>query len=347
MTDRQPQSIVILRLGALGDVCLTIPLINLLRRHLPQTKIYWIISRGMVGLISGLEGVEFIVVEKPHRLKDYLEFRKLMINYHFDVALLPQATLRTNLLIPLIPAKLKYGYDKLHSRDLQRIFVNRIVPAKAEHLLDSFLRFAEPFGILDKTVEWNIPLDHDEIKFAQQKLPSFDGKWLAICAATSKEERNWFVERYVEVIEKVSQQYAVKVVLVGGPSELEKWMGEQIASQCSVDCLNLIAGTNLKQLVAVLQRSDLLLSPDTGPLHIAQAVGTPVVGLYAVAPAEKTGPYFSQSLVINKFTEAVKTFLNKDPKTISWHDRVHNRDAMKLITVDEVVAKIIEVIRKD
>ncbi len=100
--------------------------------------------------------------------------------------------------------------------------------------------------------------------------------------------------------------------------------------------------SSLKRLTALLDEVDVLLSPDTGPLHIAQAMGTPVVGLYAVAPPEKTGPYFSQRWVVNKYPLAVKTILKKDPAKVSWHERVHSSNAMKLIEVSEVVSKLDE-----
>ena len=128
--------------------------------------------------------------------------------------------------------------------------------------------------------------------------------------------------------------------MVGGLSALEKAMAREISNQLEALPLNLVGKSSLKQLTALLGEVDVLLSPDTGPLHIAQAMGTPVVGLYAVAPPEKTGPYFSQQWVVNKFPEAVKTILGKDPAKISWRERVHSREAMALITVDEVKHKL-------
>lgn len=334
-----PKSIAILRLGALGDICLTIPLVRTLQKHLPQAKIYWIISKGLHSFVEGLEGVEFIVIDKPKSLKDYWRCYRLFREHPFDVLLMPQATMRANLLSLLIRAKEKYGYERLHSRDNQQFFVNHKVPALPEHLLESFLRFAEPFGITEKVINWQLPLTESDWQWAKQQL-NLPGKWLAICPAASKTERNWFVDRYVQVVNQLSQRWQFNVVLIGGPSALEKQMAKEIGDQLKVPYVDLVGKSSLKKLAAVIGCTDALISPDTGPAHIATAMRIPVVGLYAVAPAEKTGPYFSQQWTVNKFAQAVQTISHKDPAKVWWHERVHSAEAMKLISVEDVLEKL-------
>ncbi|MCB1828436.1 MAG: glycosyltransferase family 9 protein, partial [Coxiellaceae bacterium] len=154
-----------------------------------------------------------------------------------------------------------------------------------------------------------------------------------------KAERNWDFSRYAEVIKVLRKRWDFKVVLVGGPDPLSRQASEQIEQGIAGGCLNLTGKSSLKQLIAILKYSDALITPDTGPAHIADALGTPVVGLYAVAPPEKTGPYHSLQWVVNKYPEAVRTILQKDPATVSWRQRVHDNAAMQLIQVDDVVTK--------
>lgn len=324
-------------------MCLTVPLVHLLQKYLPHVEIHWIIGRLLYDFVEGLPRVKFIVVDKPKSIKDYWRCYQQLKSYFFDVLLVPQATLRSNFLCLLTKAKIKYGYGKLHSRDLQHLVVDRTVVSKQEHLLESFLRFAEPFGITDKTINWQLPVNVNDRAWAKQKIDKHLGKWLAICPAASKKERNWFSERYSEVVNKLKKNWNFNVVLVGGLSTLEKKMACKISNQLKAPHLNLVGKSSLKQLTALLGEVDVLLSIDTGPLHIVQAMGIPVVGLYAVSSPEKTGPYFSQQWVVNKFPEAVKTILGKDPEKISWHERVHSRKAMALITVDEVKHKLEQV----
>lgn len=334
------KSIAILRLGAIGDICLTIPLVKTLQKQLPQAEIFWIISRGLYPFVEGLEGVKFIIVDKPKSLKDYWRCYRMLSQYHFDALLIPQATMRANLLSLMIKARVKYGYDRLHSRDGQRFFIHRKVRALPEHLLDTFMRFAEPFGAVEKNIDWTLPLAESDWEWAEQQLAGHTGKWLAICPAASKPERNWFVDRYVSVINELSQHWTFNVVFVGGSSPLEKQMAQEISEKIAVPSVNVVGKTSLKQLAAVLGCVDALISPDTGPAHIASALQVPVVGLYAVAPAEKTGPYFSAEWTVNEFPQAVRTILKKDPAKVWWHERVHSQEAMKLITVEAVLEKL-------
>ena len=333
-------SIGILRLGALGDICLTVPLVRILQKHLPKIEIYWIISRSLYPLVEGLSNVKFIIIDKPKSIVDYWHCYHQLKPYYFDALLVPQATLRSNILCSLTKAKVKYGYGNLHSRDFQHWFVNKTVTTKPEHLIDSFLRFAEPFGIFDKEISWQLPVGNNDREWAKSRFAFSSKKWLAICLSASKDERNWLSERYTAVVNQLKKRWGFNVVLIGGGSPLEKKMAQEISEKLRDPCLNLVGKSSLKQLSALLDKVDVLLSPDTGPVHIAQAMGTSVVGLYAVAPPERTGPYFSKQWVINKYPLAVKTLLKKDPKKVGWYKRVHSSEAMKLITVEEVVAKL-------
>jgi heptosyltransferase I len=102
--------------------------------------------------------------------------------------------------------------------------------------------------------------------------------------------------------------------------------------------LDLVGKTNLRQLAALLGQVDALLAPDTGPLHIAQAMKKPVVGLYAVAPSKKTGPYLEPQWTVDVFAEAAATILGRE--RMGWRQRVHDERALRLITVEAVVGKI-------
>ena len=144
------------------------------------------------------------------------------------------------------------------------------------------------------------------------------------------------------MIDGCIQRWDVNVVLTGGSSERQHNFGEEVLKRVGKRqrVLNLIGQTNPKQLAAVLAKVKVLVAPDTGPVHIATAVGTPVVGLYAVAPPELSGPYHSQHLVVNRFPEAVRTILGKDPERVPWKTRVKSSRAMALITVEDVFAKL-------
>jgi heptosyltransferase I len=137
-------------------------------------------------------------------------------------------------------------------------------------------------------------------------------------------------------------------VLTGGPSSIEvQFAAEVLAAVKGKDAVaNLVGKTTPKQLAAVLARSRALVAPDTGPVHIATAMGTPVVGLYAVAPSKLSGPYLSGELVIDRYPDAVRTILRRDPAGVPWGTRVHTQKAMELIQVTDVLDKLSVLVKR-
>jgi heptosyltransferase I len=337
------KSLALFRLSAIGDVVMMVPVIRSLQDTYPNIKITWITSPMAHQLLDGLSGVDFLVIDKPTSLSTYLDCRTQLRPYKFDVLLAAQASLRANLIYPLIKAPIKIGFDKVRSRDAHGLFVNRRVDFAKEHLLDGFMRFSQYLGVDTKTPRWDMPIDAVHHAFAAQQLSIKEGPWLAINPMASKRERDWFVDRYVDVIDQAVARWGVNVVLTGGPGDTEKAFSQSIADRTKADCLVLTGQTNLKQLAALLAAVDVLLAPDTGPVHIATAMGTKVIGLYAVAPSLLSGPYCSKDWVIDKYPQAVEKFLKEDPASVAWGTRVHTQDAMGLITVDDVIGKLGEV----
>lgn len=331
--------IAIVRLSALGDVTLTIPLIRTLRAAYPRARLTWITSPLAFALLEGLPGVEFIVIDKPATLGDYRALARRLRGRRFDALLALQANFRVNLIYPLINAQIKLGFDLRRAREGQWLFTNQRIPFTAEHLLDSFLAFARALGAKHSLMIWDLPLGASDYAFADQQL-SGEEPFLAVNPAASKPERNWSVEGYAAVLRSAQARWNVSVVLTGGSNPDEIALGKRIAELLHGRVIDLIGKTTPKQLAAVLKHCDCLLAPDTGPAHIAVAVGTPVVGLYAVAPPELSGPCFYPDLVVNKYPQAVSTLLRRDPATVPWNTRVHDPRAMALIQPDDVLEKL-------
>jgi len=335
--------IAILRLSALGDVCMVVPVIRTIQKAIPHAHITWFISRPAFELVKGIDGVEFVVVDKPRNPFDYLKLRKQFKNAHFDVLLAMQAALRTNLIYPFIHAPIKIGFDKKRARDGQRWFTNVQIPFAKQHLMDSFLSFVEVLGIKEKVIKWDLPISKDDREWAKQKLPEGDGPLLVINPAASKAERNWPAQRYADII-KLMHQRGVRILLTGGPHPVEQALITEIKQHLDFPVSDRSGQTSPSQLAALLELANCILAPDTGPVHMAVAMGTPVVGLYAVAPAWLSGPYLQREIAIDKYDEAVVDILKKDPATVPWGTRVHSMDAMALISVAEVEEALVRVL---
>ncbi|HEY9031824.1 MAG TPA: glycosyltransferase family 9 protein [Kangiella sp.] len=338
--------VALVRLSAIGDCTLVLPVVRALLRQQPELQLHWIIGKAAYTLLknSTHPRLHFIPIDKPNSIADYRTFKKKLASIPFDAVLAMQASARANLIYPLLNCPRKIGFDKIRARDWQWLFTNERITFAEEHLHDSFKRFAEQLthSRLEVTTDdWLIQLsDQSRQSTLEFKLPEH---FVVINPAASKLERCWSVNSYVQLVKEIKQQYDLPVVLTGGPDKLDHDLAQEIKSQ--IEVINCVGKTNLQELAATLQNAKVCIAPDTGPAHIANAVGIPVVGLYAVAPSKLSGPYLNQAYTLDKFEQAVKQFLGKEVSQIAWRTRVHSRQAMDLISVDEVMVKLDTILR--
>jgi heptosyltransferase I len=134
----------------------------------------------------------------------------------------------------------------------------------------------------------------------------------------------------------------MQVLVTGGPSEIERAYGERIASLAKTPVKDLVGQTSLKQLLALLGRATVLVSPDSGPVHMATAAGTPVIGLYATTNPDRAGPYLSQRWRVDRYPDALKKFDAKTPEDAPWGTRVRDPEAMECISIADVTGRLDE-----
>ncbi len=337
-------SIVVVRFSALGDVSLVIPAVQCLQRSFPNATITWITSPLAYSLLQGLQGVKFEIHDKPRSLADYRAFYKTYSKRNFDVVLEMQANLRINLLYPALHAPLKIGFDRTRAREGQWLFSNQRILFVNSHLADSFLAFAAQLGADISEPDFKLPIAEADQAWARAHLQNLPRPLIAIHPFASKQERNWIFDRYIDVIHAASSKWHAGIVLTGGNSLKEKSYCTQLAAVSPGNTLNLCGQTSPKQLAAVLSQVNVLIAPDTGPVHLARAMNTPVIGLYAVASPALSGPYGAQQFIVNQYPEAVRKFLGKDPAHMPWNTRVHHADAMALIQTEDVLFQLSKIL---
>ena len=332
--------IAVVRFSALGDVVMVSAAVRALQQSFPAATVTWITSPLAYALLKGMPGVNFEVFEKPRSLTDYRAFYRAFRHRRFDVVLAMQANLRINLLYPALHARVKIGFDRTRAREAQWLVCNRRIPYVNSHLTDSFLSFVETLSGSPALANWSLPIDASDLEWAREQLQALPKPWVAIHPHASKAERNWLPQRYEEVLTQTVAHWNCGVVLTGGKSEAELALCEQLALLAPDSVLNLCGKSTLKRLAAVLSLADVLIAPDTGAVHIARAVGTPVVGLYAVASPKLTGPYGQMKYCVDRYPQAVEKYLGKDADQVPWNTRVHHPDAMALIEVSDVMAQL-------
>lgn len=338
------QSICILRLSAIGDVTHVLPVVNAIRTQQPQARITWIIGKLEARLLARFPDVEFIAFDKKGGLIAVKALRKALKGRRFDVLLHMQVAARANLLSMLIKAPLRIGWDKPRWRDRHQWFINRSVRSVPhQHQVDGFLEFASALGGDTGAPQWNLPISDDDQRWADETLaegPDAGKPVLMISPCSSHPLRNWAAERYAMVANHAIEKLGMRVVLVGGPSALEIETGKAIESAMPHAPQNLIGKDTLTRSVALLKRASIVLSPDSGPAHLASAVGTPVLGLYAATPSRRSGPYNSLDLCVDKYAEAALKFRRKAPGQLRWGHRIEEPEVMDLISVEKVIAKL-------
>ena len=156
--------------------------------------------------------------------------------------------------------------------------------------------------------------------------------------------RNWTIEGYAAIADLAQTKHGLQVVFTGGPSEQEKDFGTKIQASMKTQAINLIGQLNLKQLLAVIKKSQAVISPDSGPAHMATTVDVPAISLFSTSNPDFTGPYKSKDWVVNKYPEALKKYNDTDINRAPWGQRVRNPEAVELITVNDIDQKLSQLV---
>lgn len=325
-----------MRLSAIGDVCHAVSMVTRIRRTRPDIKIVWVIGKIEHALVKGIDGVEFIVFDKKGGKPAIQQLKQQLGNRQFVALCMMQVALRANWVSRHIKADIRLGFDKTHSKEGHSLFINqRIAPQQHPHVLEGFHAFADALGIpkLDK-LYWDVPIADKDRALAQQ-ISAQLGPYMVICPAASKLERSWTVEGYADIA-NYCHELGYTPVLCGGPGPLDKNLAEQIQQASHQQFLSYVGQTSLIQMLAILDNASFVVSPDTGPAHMATMVDTPVIGLYAHSNPRRTGPYLSQALVVNAYDGHIKQQKGKDWSSLKWGTRAKGENLMTTIKVEQV-----------
>ena len=333
-----PLSLCLLRLSALGDVTHVVPLVRTLRAAWPHVPLHWVIDRGGQKLLEGLEGVVFHVYDKRSGLAGMRALHRQLPPGGFDVLLQMQVALRANVLSAFVPARRRIGYDHARSRDLHGLFINQRIPDRPGiHVLDAIGSFCEPLGLRQTRVEWNLPVPVEAREWARAQWPADDTPTLVISPCSSHARRNWYPDRYAAVADHAVTR-GWRVVLCGGRSDLERSTTDAILAAMRAPALDLVGKDTLKQLPALLERADLVMTPDSGPMHIANAMGTRVLGLHAASNPLRSGPYSDVRYCVDRYDAAARKFLGKSATELRWGTKIEFDGVMELVGVDDAIA---------
>jgi heptosyltransferase I len=343
---RVPATVCIVRLSAIGDCCHTLAIIRTLQDAWPETKFTWIIGSTEFALLGSIPNIEFFVLDKSKGFNSLRNLHRKLRNRSFDLLLHMHPSMRANIASLQLRADRRLGFDRQRAKDLQWLFCNEQIEAHSrQHVMDSFFGFAEKFQLTQQLLRWDIPMSDQDIKFADQYI-SGDLPTVVISPCSSMlrgrqlNYRNWLPERYAAVADHAADRWRASVIFTGGNSAAEQTVTKEILSHCKNPPINLVGKTSLHQLLALLSKASVLICPDSGPGHMATAVATPVIGLFASTNPDRAGPYLSREWLVNEYPDALRADCGLSVEDAKWGQRIHSAKAMERIQVGQVTATL-------
>ena len=336
----------VLRLSALGDCCHALSVVQNLRKEFPDSEITWIIGKTEHQLFKGLKEIKFIVIDKSNLLRSLTNCFFQLRKRKFDVLLNLHASANANLASLCVRAERKIGFDKERARDGQNWFCTESIPAiPNQHVVEGMMCFLKHLHIEGSLPKWE-PLVLKPEENHMRRYINTETQTCVISPCSSqrygdKYNRSWQPANFIEIIKYLSEKKGIQTIITGGTSAIEKKYLEIFNSQdLGQNIINLMGETTIREMAALIKMSDFILSPDSGPAHIATIMGKPVIGLYAMSNPDRTGPYKSRQLVVNRYPDALFHFLGKSVAEVKWGQKVKSSEAMELIQPADVIEKI-------
>lgn len=298
-----PDNICIVMMSAVGDAVHVLPVINALKRENPKTRITWVLQPGPAALVRGHRSLDEIVVfDRAHGLGAFADVAADLAKRRFDLVMNLQVYFKAGLVTAFTQAPVKLGFDRARARDFNWLFTNRkIAPSPVQHVQDQYFEFLTALGVSPAPLEWDLGPWPDEREWQRRFTSSIQRPIASIVVATSKPEKDWIPERWAEVTDGLHERFGMQVVLVGGKSDREL-AAERIVMDRAKNKPRSQLGSGLRNLVSILDASALVLSPDTGPLHMAVALDRPVISLMGYTNPKRTGPYRRfQDLIVDAY----------------------------------------------
>jgi heptosyltransferase I len=292
MIDVPLRRICIVMMSAVGDAVHVLPVINALKRHSPEAHITWILQPGPAALVRGHRSVdEILIFDRSKGIRAFAEIRRALASRDFDLVINLQVYFKAGIVTQFTRARVKLGFDRARARDFNWLFTtHRIPPHEPQHVQDQYFEFLTALGVPHEPVEWDLGPYPDERAWQREFFSRFERPTASLVVATSKPQKDWLPERWAQVVDALWHDFDLQPMLVGGRSARELH-AEQAIMQHARQRPHSALGSGLRHLVGILDGSALVLSPDTGPLHMAVALDRPVVSLLGYTNPKRTGPY--------------------------------------------------------
>lgn len=295
----QPKKILIILHGSIGDVTRALPLAGALRKAFPSAFIAWSIEPASLPLLQGNDAIdEILLFDRPHWRQTIGAFLADVRRRKFDLVLDLQRHLKSGLISRWTGASQRLGFHRRDSKELNWIFNNLRIEPYGDRIskLEHYGKFADYLGIERAPLEWDFHLTAAELNCVEKHLFGVSASFAVLFIGTRWQSKQWFTGQMAECAQALRHEYDLDIVLLGGKEDRE--IARQAVAESQVKLTNLAGLTSLREAIGVIERATLAVGPDTGLMHIAAAVRTPVISLWGATSPERTGPYGFEDLII-------------------------------------------------
>jgi len=338
-------NILIVKMSAVGDIIHTLPALHAMRKYYPDAHIAWLVEEAASDLVAGHEAVDRVLVSGRKRwvrgllgsgslesIKEACRFVQKLRNTNYDLIFDFQGLLKSGVLIGLTKGRRKIGFDKgMEHMEQSYWFLNERVPAVSmeHHALLRNMMLLAALGIRSTEIVFNLPVLDWHRDGANDLLArhgvSQDRRLVAIHPVAKWETKLWDNQKFSTLADRLIEEFGAKVIFTG--SRKDRTMIQMIMSDMKGQAANLAGETTLITLAALYEKTDVLISPDTGPMHLAAAVGTPVVSLFGPTAPWRTGPFGPGHQIVRAELECSPCFKRT----------CRTKDCMKQISVELVL----------
>jgi len=294
VTDRLPAKVLIVRLGAIGDVVNAQVVANAIREARPDVRVGWVVHDLSRPLLEGHPAVDRVHLwRRGSGLGGLRAVARELRAEGYGLVLDLQRIAKSGLLARMAGAERIVGFDRARSKELAWLLpTERIAPGRpGTHMLEWYLEFVDHLGLPRPRVPRRLPHDEAAVSWAEAELRTLGGAPVLLNLGASKPPNRWAPARFGELAATLARELDAPIGLTGGPEDFA--LVERVRAAAGVDAIarSWTGATSLLQLAELARRARLFVSCDTGPMHLAAAVGTPVVALFGPADPRRTGPW--------------------------------------------------------
>jgi heptosyltransferase I len=331
MAITEPRNILIIKPSSIGDVVHTWPIWNLLRRHYAKARISWLVTPACAGIIDGLPNLRLLRFERrgwarawysPSAAGDLIRFCRDLRRDHYDLVLDVQGLFRSAWLAFMTGAPVRVGFA--NAREFAWLFyTHRIpVPTMDQHAVDRYLSLLPAIGCPSAPVEFPFPVADTHRQTVRALLKDI-GPFAVLCPGANWETKRWPIERFAELVQPLKDRFGLNCVVTGGPEVAE--LGNHIPG-----AVNLCGKTSLMEVAALFEAASVVIANDSGPMHIASALGRPLVSIFGPTNPIRTGPYGRMETVVRANLECMPCY----SRTCTQH----NHRCLQELGVEPVLA---------